>query len=43
MSFKIILAKVSLLAKLKVIGVGKYTMPIDECGKDRVQTVMNTE
>lgn len=32
---KILLAKVSLLAKLKVIGVRKHTVPMGECGKDR--------
>lgn len=35
MSFKTLLAKVSRLAKLKVVGVGKYTIPIGECGKCR--------
>lgn len=32
---KILLAVVSLLAKLKVIGAGRHTVPIGECGKGR--------
>ena len=35
MSCKILLAEVSILVKLKVIGIGKYTVPISECGKGR--------
>ena len=35
MSSKILLAKVSVLVKLKVVGVEKYTMHVSECGKDR--------
>lgn len=36
MSSKILLSEVCLLAKLKVIGIGKYTMSVGECGKGRV-------
>lgn len=35
MSTKILLAEVSLLVNLKVIGVGRQTVPISECGKGR--------
>ena len=35
MSCKILLAELSILVKLKVFGIGKYTMPISEHGKGR--------
>ena len=35
MSSKILLAEVSILVKLKVTGVEKYTMPVSERGKGR--------
>ena len=35
MSCKILLAEVSILVKLKVIGIGKYTVSIRERGKGR--------